>query len=353
MPLHREDMSRSARPIIVGGNERRVSFIVFVPVVVSARETVMRIGLTVFALLLAAGTSNVSTQTPSPAQGPRYDVVSIKRNEGSAAARFQNPTVIQRPDGGFTQTFVSIGSLIARAYAGVAPADMVGLPDWAMREYYDVSATSTLTSATAEDRTAMLRAMLADRVKLAVHFEKREQPVYDLVVARSDGKLGAGLTPIDADCAAKMAADRAAAQAAINATPPPRPQMPDFSVPPPPCTLRIVGLALRDKQAGRPGNPLRPGDLMEGEATIETFAQALRLSTARLVVDKTDLRGSFRISMTFDGFGSRRRPEIAPAPDAMPTVFIAIREQLGLELKSSKAELDTLVIDHLERPTEN
>ena len=315
----------------------------------------MRIRLTAVTLLLTAAASSVSTQTPTPSpQGPRYEVVSIKLNQASAAGRFENPTVIQRPDGGFTQTRVPIGSLIARAYPSGAPADMVGLPDWAMREYYDVSATSTLTNATAEDRIAMLRAMLADRVKLAAHFEKREQPVYDLVVARSDGKLGSGLTPIDADCAAKMAADRAAAQAAINAgTPPPRPQMPDFSVPPPPCTLRTVGLALRDKQAGRPGNPLRPGDLMEGEATIETLAQALRLSTARLVVDKTGLRGSYRISMTFDGFGSRRGPEIAPAPDAMPTVFIAIREQLGLELKSSKAERDTLVIDHLERPTEN
>jgi uncharacterized protein (TIGR03435 family) len=314
----------------------------------------MRTLLTAFALLFAAGSSTVSTQTPSPspAQDPRYDVVSIKRSEASLVG--QNPTVIQRPDGGFTQTRVPIGSLIARAYPGGVPAEMVGLPDWAMREYYDVSATSTLEKATAKDRIAMLRSMLADRVKLAAHFEKREQPVYDLVVARSDSKLGSGLTPIDADCAAKMAADRAAAEVAINAgTPPPRPQMPDFSVPPPPCTLRVVGLALRDRQAGRPGPPLRPGDLMEGEATMETLAQALRLSTARLVVDKTGLRGSYRISMTFDGFGSRRGPDIAPAPDAMPTVFIAIREQLGLELKSSKAELDTLVIDHLERPTEN
>jgi len=315
----------------------------------------MRIGRTALALLLAAGTSPVSTQTPSPSpQGPRYEVVSIKLNQASAAGRFENPTVIQRPDGGFTQTFVPIGSLIARAYSAGVPADIVGLPDWARREYYDVSATSTLTKATAEDRTVMLRAMLADRVKLAVHFEKREQPVYDLVVARSDSKLGSGLTPIDADCAAKVAADRAATEAAINAgTAPPRPQMPDFSVPPPPCTLRTVALALRDRQAGRAGPPLKPGDLMEGEATMETLAQALRLSTARLVVDKTGLRGSYRIAMTFDGFGSRRGPEIAPAPDAMPTVFIAIREQLGLELKSSKAELDTLVIDHLERPTEN
>jgi uncharacterized protein (TIGR03435 family) len=167
----------------------------------------------------------MQTPSPSPAQGPSYDVVSIKRNQASLTGRLENPTVIQRPDGGFTQTRVPIGALIARAYSSGAPADMVGLPDWAMREYYDVSATSTLAKATAEDRIAMLRAMLADRVKLAAHFEKREQPVYD--------------------------------------------------------------------------------------------------------------------------------PAVAPAPDAMPTVFIAIREQLGLELKSSRAELDTLVIDHLERPTEN
>jgi hypothetical protein len=100
----------------------------------------MRIRLTAIALLLA-GTSTVSTQTQtqSPVQGPRYDVVSIKRNEASAAGRFVNPTFIQRPDGGFTQTRVSIAALIVRAYSAGAPADMVGLPDWATREYYVVS----------------------------------------------------------------------------------------------------------------------------------------------------------------------------------------------------------------------
>lgn len=310
----------------------------------------MRIGLTASALLLA-GVSTVSTQTPSPssAEGPRYDVVSIKRNQELIPGRFEN-RLIQRPDGGFTQNRVLIAALIARAYSAGAPADMVGLPDWAMRELYDVSATSTLTKATAEDRTAMLKAMLADRVKLAVHIEKREQPVYDLVVARADGKLGSGLTAIDADCAAKVAADRAAAEAAISAgTPPPRPQMPDFSVPPAPCTLRTVALSLRERDQ-KPG---RPGDFMEGEATLEVLAQALRLSTGRLVLDKTGLQGSYRIAMTFDAFASRRPPEVAAPADALPTVFTAVREQLGLELKSSKAELDTVIIDHIERPTEN
>jgi len=309
----------------------------------------MRIGLTAIALLLS-GASTVSTQTPSPssAEGPRYDVVSIKRNQASPTGRPESPISIQRPDGGFTQTRVPIAVLIARAYSAGPPADMVGLPDWAIREYYDVSATSTLATATAEDRAAMLKAMLADRVKLAVHIEKREQPVYDLVVARADGKLGSGLTAIDADCAVKVAADRAAAEAAINAgTPPQRRQLPDFNVPPPPCTLRTVGLGLRDRQPGK------IGDLMEGEATPEVLAQALRLTTGRVVLDKTGLRGSYRIAMTFDAFGSRRGPEVATPADAMPTVFTAIREQLGLELKSSKAERDTLIIDRIERPTEN
>ncbi len=311
----------------------------------------MRLGLAAFALLLA-GASTVSTQTPSPspAQGPTYDVVSIKRNQASPTGRPENPIMIQRPDGGFTQTRVPIATLIARAYSAGPPADMVGLPDWAIREFYDVSATSSLTKATAEDRTAMLKAMLADRLKLAVHIEKREQPVYDLVVARADGRLGSGLTAIDADCAAEVAADRAAAEAAINAgTPPPRPQMPDFNVPPPPCTLRTVALALRDRDR----RPPPPGDVMEGEATLEILAQALRLSTGRVVLDKTGLQGSYRISMTFDAFAARRGPEVAATADAMPTVFIAIREQLGLELKSSKAERDTLIIDRIERPSEN
>jgi len=83
------------------------------------------------------------------------------------------------------------------------------------------------------------------------------------------------------------------------------------------------------------------------------LAQGLRMSTGRLIVDKTGLRGSYRINMLFDMFASRRGPEVTPAPDAVPTVFTAVRERLGLKLESSKAELDTLIIDRLERPSEN
>lgn len=70
-------------------------------------------------------------------------------------------------------TNVLVGMLISRAYPPSAPGDMIGLPAWATSERFDVSATSALSTPTPDDRIAMLRAMLADRFKLAVHFEKR------------------------------------------------------------------------------------------------------------------------------------------------------------------------------------
>src|SRR6185436_19110177 len=104
--------------------------------------------------------------------------------------------------------------------------------------------------------------------------ETRELPAYDLVLARRDGRLGPGITPLDVDCDAQMAAARAADEAARNAeTPPPTPPRPDFSAPPPPCTLRIVGAMLRDGRGDRMG---KLGDLLEGEATMAILATALR-----------------------------------------------------------------------------
>src|SRR5687767_9778735 len=192
-------------------------------------------------LLVAAEMSSVTTQGPAqttPAS-PSFEVVSIKRNVADRAGGLPvNSTTIQRPDGGFTMTRVPVAILISRAYPPNPPADMVGLPEWARTEFYDVSATSPLAKATPDDRISMLRQMLADRFKLSVHFEKREQSVFDLAVARSDGRLGPNIKPVDVDCDAKLAADRAAAEAALQAgTPAPRPQFPDLNAPPPPCTL--------------------------------------------------------------------------------------------------------------------
>ncbi len=303
------------------------------------------------AVLVATAASDVRTQAPSPpapAAGPTFEVVSIKRNTADRVNSSINP----RPDGGLTIVSLPVATLVARAYPPAVPIDMVGLPGWATSERYDVSATSPLPNPTPDQRIAMLRAMLADRFKLAVHFETREQPVYDLVLARRDGTLGSGLTPIETDCAARIAAEQAAAEAARNAgVPPPRPPSQDFNAPPPPCSLRILDAASRDRQGDRQG---RLGSLMEGETTMANLAMALRLSAGRLVVDKTGLSSSYRVTMNFDGAMLRRGPDVAaPTPDAPPSVFTALPEQLGLKLEASRAPRETLIVDRLERPTEN
>ena len=292
----------------------------------------MSIRLTAIAVVM---TSITAVFAQSPPSGPTFDVVSIKKHVAEPGPMRLSSSVNMRPDGGFTMTNIPVLTLIARAHEGIRPADMVGLPDWARSERYDVSATSTLTKATADDRIAMMRAMLADRFKLVMHFEKREQPAYNLLVDRSDGRLGAGLVRIDTDCAPQIAAQR---EAFAASGPPTRP---DLDAPPPPCTLRSV--------RGRTD----PSDRLEGETTMANLAEFLWMPAGRVVVDKTGLTGSYRVKMNFDLFGTRRPPEVTPPPDAAPTVFTALQEQLGLKLESAKGPVEMIVIDSIEPPTED
>lgn len=266
-------------------------------------------------------------QSPSSG-GPQFDEVSIKLNAtGRTAGR---PNI--RPDGGLTLYRVPLGLLISRAYPDYSPADMVGLPDWAMREYYDLTATSSLSSATPADRAAMMRAMLVDRCKLAAHIEPRERDVYELVIARSDGKLGAGLTKTDTDCSQPAPAEN---------------RRPDFTLPPPPCFVRIVGAGLLPQGS-------EAFDVLEGDAPIGHLADALRMTNpGRPVVDRTGLTGSYRMRLLFN-MGATLRPPTAPlTPDDSVSVFTALPEQLGLKLQPTRMMRDMLVIDHVERPTPN
>lgn len=294
----------------------------------------MRITSMIVLPLLLVAASEVLSQTPTPAAaaGPRFDVVSIKPN--TSAALGSNGSTPQRPDGGFNMLNVPAGYFVGQAY-DTAPIDMVGLPGWAMSERWDVSATSTLARATPEERKAMLRAMLADRFKLVVRIEPREQPVYDLVLARSDGRLGPGITRSETDCEARFAAQRAETEAALaGGTVPQRPAL-DFNAPVT-CSMRITG------------------DRMDGENTIPNIARLFRAAAGRWVVDKTGLTGTYRVSLTYDRMMSLRGPDAAPpTPGAAPSIFTAVQEQLGMKLESSKAMRDTVVIERLERPTAN
>jgi uncharacterized protein (TIGR03435 family) len=277
-------------------------------------------------------------------QVPSFEVVSIRQSPPNQPGAFPQASFDQRPNGGLSATNVTVANLIARAYPPMLPVEIVGLPEWARRDGYNVSATARLSSATRDDHLAMLRSMLADRFKLAVHVEAREQPAYDLVLARGDGKLGAGLTPLNVSCPA------AVPNASID-KPPASPQMMDFKAAPPPCTFRTVGAALRDRLGDGLG---KLGDLFEGEGTMAAVAESLRAWVDRPVVDKTGLTGTYRVVMNFDMFARLKGPGVVDAsPTATPSVFAAVEQQLGLRLERSRQLRDALVVDRLERPTEN
>jgi uncharacterized protein (TIGR03435 family) len=220
------------------------------------------------------------------------------------------------PDGGLVMVNRSIDILVYEAYS-LRPADVIGMPAWVSIERYDVSATGPVPrrEPTADQRRAMLRAMLAERFKLVAHDEAREEPSYDLVLARSDGRLGPQIKKSSPECEAQLSV-MLDGPGTANA----------------PCGARVGG------------------GLIEGDVTMNSLGLMLRTATGRYVVNKTGLTGYFRISLNFDRPPtSRGSVQVADAP----SLFVALREQLGLKLQPSRASVKKLVIDSVDRPSGN
>jgi uncharacterized protein (TIGR03435 family) len=224
-----------------------------------------------------------------------------------------------------------ISVLISRAYSTGGPVDIAGLPGWARSIRYDIVAKSD-KPVNAAERIEMIRQLLSERFRLALHFEKRELPSYDLVLARSDGKLGSGIASSPLDCDAQRAQSSPTASPAAPAPRPPNP-----SETRKPCTFLQIGTQVK------------------GEGTLADLATLFRLATGRPIVDKTGLRGTWRVTLQFDPIASRRGPETSNAavPEVAPILFTAVREQLGMKLESSTVPREVPVVDQLEPPTEN
>jgi bla regulator protein blaR1 len=152
---------------------------------------------------VVGGIAAVAAQTPA---SPAFEVVSIKPAPAESHTGYR-----PLPGGRLTGTF-SLHSLIGLAYHSVNPDlrldQIVGEPSWAA-SLFSITATvgpggPTDLAAFSKALSPMLKTLLEDRFKLAAHVEKREVPVYALVVARSDGRLGPKLRPItDDECAAR------------------------------------------------------------------------------------------------------------------------------------------------------
>lgn len=212
---------------------------------------------------------------------------------------------------------VPLQTLILRGYPLPPPVEIVNLPSWAS-DPYDFAATLD-PNATAEQRQTMFRAFLAQRLKLTAHYETKDQKGYNLVLARDDRKLGPGLTPTLLDC----------------------------SQPPPPLTPG-ADIALITNACGRSLMDL-DGTMRSAGLTMAGLARRMVDVVGRPVVDKTELAGFYAVVFRF--FYSRAGS--IPTPGDPPSVFTALPEQLGLKLQPATTEGQILVIDHIERPTEN
>jgi uncharacterized protein (TIGR03435 family) len=228
--------------------------------------------------------------------------------------------------------------LIISAF-GLQPQQLAGGPDWIDSARYDITAQASGEFAVTEPGTVgplnlMMQRMLTDRFQLAVRTEKRELPIYTLTLARSDRRLGPRIRTAAIDCQAAM--NNLMKQAQGGGAPPAPPQRPDGG---PGCGMRMG-----------PGSQLTAGG-----TSMAALARLLAVPVGRLVLDRTGLDGGFDFDLEFtaDPAAPAGAAGAPPANANAPSIFTALEEQLGLKLQAERAPVEVLVIDRVERPTEN
>ena len=221
----------------------------------------------------------------------------------------------------------SLLALINYAFDVKNRYQLEGAPAWMSNEYFEIRATPP-AGTPADQVMLMLQQLLVDRFALRVRREMREQPVYVLVVARSDGRLGPDLTPSNHDCAAFFATGATVASPNLPRDDAGRPACGTVLVPAP----AGISLTLR-------GETL-PGII----ARIQTWAGAAALD--RELLDRTGLTGTYDASLQFASAAM-----LTPGPSELPTFRQALEEQLGLKLEARREMRPILVLESVSRPT--
>jgi uncharacterized protein (TIGR03435 family) len=254
------------------------------------------------------GASRIHAQ--SAQARPEFEAASIEAKLGVSPGSY-----IRVLPGKLDSENQPLRNLIMRAY-DVRDFQISGGPGWIDSERYDIEAKAE-GNATRERTLLMLQTLLEDRFHLAHHRDTKELPVYELTVAKSGFKLqplkeGSCVTPDP------------------NAALAPGQKQSDF------CGYLGMGKGSLDATA----------------LSMASLATALSYVLGRPVADKTGVMGEFSIHLTFAP--QEIAPEGTPLPDTPGTsIFSAIQEQLGLKLNSSKGPVEILVIDRVEKPSEN
>lgn len=251
------------------------------------------------------------TQTGAPTQPLAFDVVSIKPHNPAGGISFR-----PLPDGGFIAKGTILKDVACEAY-DVLPSACLGGPAWFTSDRFDIEAkpdgavAEHLRSLTPEQwkkvRDRMIQALFADRLKLKFHQETRELPIFALVVSKGGLKVH---------------------EAKAGDTYP-------------------KGIKGTDGQSlGSGSTSVGNGKLTAQGISMDRLAEQLTDELGHIVQDHTGLSGVYDFTLHYSD-------DDTSADSAAPSIFTAIQEQLGLKLESTKSPVSVLVIDHVEKPSEN
>jgi uncharacterized protein (TIGR03435 family) len=224
----------------------------------------------------------------------------------------------------FSVTNVQVEALMQMAF-GVQSYQMIAAPEWFTSERYDIEAkmdpevADALRKLNVDDRRVtrqhMLQPLVLDRLKMTIHRETRELPIYSLVI----GKGGAKLQET-------------------------KPTAPGVAVP-------RGGVSVRTSRNGR-----GPITLTVLHCTNTELPGIFVPHVGRTVIDKTGLTSVYDFTLQFMPDDAAVVPGVGTASSGdatVPSIFTAIQEQLGLKLEAGKGPVEVIVIDHVERPSGN
>lgn len=256
-------------------------------------------------------------------QEPGFDVASVR-----PTSRTDGRALLQATPGRLSMMNLALRRLILIAY-DVQDYQLVGEPGWIASENYDIQAKAEGNPSVQQMEGPMLRALLEERFKLSLHRETRQLSVYKLSIGKSGAKLQASqegsCTPYVTD--------------ALPPTTKPGEPGPSF------CGFqRTTAGGLNRSLSGK-------GVTMAELA--KTLSRTYTAMLGRNVIDGTALTGAFDIHLTWAMDSGGPRAIDSPPESEGPSIFTALEEQLGLKLQATKGPVEVLVIDHIEKPSEN
>jgi uncharacterized protein (TIGR03435 family) len=259
-----------------------------------------------------------------------FDIVSIRPSDVPACLRGSATPLIS--PGRLNLRCAQLRSLIGFAYTGgLATAtrrmQVIGGPSWLDSDFYDIIASSEYPATLDELTGPMLKALLAERFQLKAHIEERENPVFNLVVAKPNANL-------------KAANPSGCAEPGPNNLTTPSPDQ------------RVCGNARLT--ANKPG--FRTFDI-PGVTMAQFAGRYVEAWVRRPTVDKTGLAGRFDIRLDISLSPPPPPEENVPAAAAPGGIEdqarIALEDQLGLKLVPGRAPIDVVILDSINRPSDN